>query len=169
MHDENPQNQDPITHEPGAHPVGAGVGAAGGAAAGAAIGAVAGPIGAAVGAVAGAVVGGLAGKDAAEVLNPTLSGFDLAGEETYWRGTYANRSGYVSGYTYDDDYGPAYRLGYEGRIRYAGAYEASQSALQAEWEQIKGQSRLSWEQAQVAVRDAWQRVDLALAEVGDNR
>src|SRR3954447_11610765 len=56
-------NRDPITGEPGAHPVGAGVGAAvGGAATGAAAGAVAGPVGAVVGAVAGGVVGGLAGK-----------------------------------------------------------------------------------------------------------
>jgi len=40
-------NLDPLTDEPGSHPVGTGVGAAGGALAGAAMGAVAGPIGAA--------------------------------------------------------------------------------------------------------------------------
>src|SRR5687768_9756464 len=66
-------NRDPITGEPGSHPVGTGVGAvAGGAATGAAIGtAGAGPVGTAVGAAAGAIVGGLAGHGAAEGLNPT--------------------------------------------------------------------------------------------------
>src|SRR5690606_6067987 len=60
MSDFNDANRDPLTNEPGAHPVGTGVGAAmGGAAAGAAAGAFGGPVGAAVGGVAGAVVGGL--------------------------------------------------------------------------------------------------------------
>jgi uncharacterized protein (TIGR02271 family) len=67
-------NRDPITCEPGAHPVGTGVGSAAGGAAGAAIGAMAGPVGAGVGAVAGAVAGGLAGKGAAEGANPTSLG-----------------------------------------------------------------------------------------------
>ena len=65
-------NRDPITGEPGAHPVGTGVGAAaGGVAAGAAVGSVAGPIGTAVGAAVGAVAGGLAGKGVAEKIDPT--------------------------------------------------------------------------------------------------
>ena len=62
-------NEDPITGEPGSHPVGTGLGAAGGAAAGAALGtAVGGPIGTVVGGIIGAVTGGLAGKDVAENL-----------------------------------------------------------------------------------------------------
>ena len=66
MSDYRDANRDPITNEPGAHPVGTGVGAAlGGAAAGAAAGAFGGPVGAVVGGVAGAVAGGLAGKAAA--------------------------------------------------------------------------------------------------------
>jgi hypothetical protein len=56
---------DPITGEPGAHPVGVGVGALGAGAAGAVIGAVLGPIGAAIGLAFGAVAGGLAGKEVA--------------------------------------------------------------------------------------------------------
>lgn len=56
---------DPITGEPGAHPVGVGVGALGAGAAGAVIGAVLGPIGAVIGAAFGAVAGGLAGKEVA--------------------------------------------------------------------------------------------------------
>src|SRR4051794_27931240 len=65
-------NADPISGEPGAHPVGAGVGAAAaGAAAGAAGGAMAGPAGVVVGAVIGGVAGGLAGKEVAESIDPT--------------------------------------------------------------------------------------------------
>lgn len=65
MSDRNDANRDPITNEPGAHPVGTGLGAAvGGAAAGAATGAFGGPVGAAIGGVVGAVAGGLAGKAA---------------------------------------------------------------------------------------------------------
>ena len=74
-------NRDPITCEPGAHPIGTGVGAAAGGAAGAAAGAAtgaamgtsAGPIGTGIGLVAGAVVGGLVGKGGGEAVNPTAS------------------------------------------------------------------------------------------------
>ncbi len=68
-------NRDPITGEPGSHPVGTGLGAAaGGAAAGAAVGTVAGPVGTGIGAAVGAVAGGLAGKAAGEHFNPTEAG-----------------------------------------------------------------------------------------------
>jgi uncharacterized protein (TIGR02271 family) len=69
---ENP-NRDPLTCEPGSHPVGTGAGALAGGAPGAAVGAVGGPIGSAVGAAAGAVAGGLGGHAAAEKFNPTHS------------------------------------------------------------------------------------------------
>ena len=103
-------NRDPISDEPGAHPVGTGVGAAGGAVAGAAAGSVGGPVGAVVGGVVGAVVGGLAGKAAAEAVNPTA-------EEAHWRENYTREPYYEQGRSFDD-YGPAYRLGLTGRTRY---------------------------------------------------
>ena len=56
---------DPITGEPGAHPVGVGVGALSAGVAGAAIGAIGGPIGVLVGAAIGAIAGGLAGHEVA--------------------------------------------------------------------------------------------------------
>src|SRR6476646_5669144 len=99
-------NADPITGEPGAHPVGAGVGAAvGGAIAGAAAGMAAGPIGTVAGAVVGGVAGGLAGKGIAEQVDPTV-------EEHYWRNEYANRDYHdpMIGY---DEVGPAYKYGWE--------------------------------------------------------
>jgi len=64
-------NRDPITGEPGAHPVGTAAGATAMGAAGAVVGSAAGPIGTGVGAAAGAVVGGLAGSAASEHFDPT--------------------------------------------------------------------------------------------------
>jgi uncharacterized protein (TIGR02271 family) len=75
-HDElerNPaRNPDPITGEPGSHPVGTGVGTAAGAAAGGAAGAaVGGPVGAGIGIVAGGIAGAVTGKASAESVYPT--------------------------------------------------------------------------------------------------
>ncbi|WP_143325922.1 hypothetical protein [Vandammella animalimorsus] len=139
-------NPDPITGEPGAHPVGTGVGAAGGAAAGAAIGTmVAGPVGTLVGGVIGAVSGGLAGKGAAEAVNPTV--VDPTAEDAYWRGNFTNAPGYSADYSYDD-YGPAYQLGYDSYGRYHGrSYDEVEAELAREWQNVKQNSRLSWEQA----------------------
>lgn len=74
-------NRDPITKQPGSHPIGTGLGAAAGGgagmaaggAAGAAVGGAAGPIGAAAGAAVGAVAGGLGGHAVAEHFDPTGS------------------------------------------------------------------------------------------------
>ncbi|MES2972828.1 MAG: PA2169 family four-helix-bundle protein [Pseudomonadota bacterium] len=145
-------NRDPITDEPGAHPIGTGLGAAaGGAAAGAAAGALAGPAGALVGAVAGAVVGGLGGKAAAEAVNPTA-------EEAYWRDTYQKESYYTPGRSYDD-YGPAYRLGWGSRGSYDGEFDAVEPSLAADWELRRDGSSLSWPEARPATRAAWNRID----------
>src|SRR5205085_5300020 len=122
-------NQDPITGEPGAHPVGTGVGAAGGAVAGAAAGAIGGPAGAAVGGVVGAVVGGLAGKAAGEAVNPTA-------EEAFWRDNYSKEPYYESGRPFDD-YAPAYRLGLSGRERDE-QWTAVEPRLASEWESNRG-------------------------------
>ena len=163
------ENLDPITKEPGAHPVGTGIGAAaGGAVGGAALGAAAaavqgavagtavgGPIGtaigAAVGVVAGAVGGGLAGKSIAESIDPTA-------EEAYWRQNYQSRPYFEQGSSYED-YGPAYRYGWESRGRYADrAYSDVEADMQRDWDRSRGSSKLSWERAKHAARDAWDRV-----------
>jgi hypothetical protein len=134
------ENRDPITGAPGAHPVGTGVGAAaGGVAAGAAVGSVAGPEGTMIGAAAGAIA-----------------------EEAYWRENYERQPYYESGMTYDD-YGPAYRLGYESRARYAGGrFEDVENDLATDYQARRGRSRLSWERAKQAARAAWDRVERAL-------
>jgi hypothetical protein len=157
-------NRDPISGEPGAHPVGTGIGtAAGGAAAGAAGGAVAGPVGAVVGAVAGGIVGGLAGKSIAESIDPTA-------EDAYWRDNYASRPYYDSSHTYDD-YAPAYRHGWESRARYTDkTFEDVEPDLRRDWDSVKADSRLSWDRARHATRDAWDRIENTVSgRHADNR
>jgi hypothetical protein len=151
-------NPDPITGEPGAHPVGAGLGAAvGGAATGLAAGAVAGPIGAGVGAVAGGIIGGLAGKGIAEQIDPTA-------EEEYWRNEYANREYYDRDVDYEE-VGPAYRYGWESRARHHDrSWDQAERDLEREWETNRGQSSLDWQRARPATRDAWERIDMMVVE-----
>ena len=148
---------DPITGEPGAHPVGTGVGALGAGAAGAAIGgAIGGPVGAPVGAVIGTIVGavggGLAGKGIAESINPSE-------EADYWQTNYRNTSYFQNDYEYSD-YEPAYKTGYEGFRQHAATgrrFDEMEPDLQRDYEQTKGGSRLEWEKAKSATRDAWDR------------
>lgn len=149
-------NRDPLTGTPGAHPVGTGLGAAaGGMAAGAAVGTVAGPLGTIAGAAAGAVIGGLAGKAIGEAIDPTV-------EDAYWRKTYSKESYYQTGLSYDD-YAPAYRIGYQGRAKYAGRkFDDVERDLETGYNSAKGVSKLDWEKAKHASRAAWDRVERAI-------
>jgi len=171
--DENERNRDtnpdPITGEPGSHPVGTGIGAAGGGAAGAAAGtAIGGPIGAAVGAVIGAVAGGLAGKGVGEAIDPTA-------EDAYWRENHPSQA-FARDRSYDD-YAPAYRAGYEGyskHYREGVRYEDVEPELRRDYEtniiggtstiapsateSIGSRARLGWEEAKDATKAAWNRV-----------
>jgi hypothetical protein len=146
-------NPDPITGQPGAHPVGTGVGAAAaGAMAGAAGGAMAGPVGAVVGAVIGGVAGGLAGKGVAESIDPTVEG-------AFWRENYANRP-YHDRATPYDEYAPAYQYGWESRAKNADrSFDDTEPELRRDWESVKGRSRLGWDKAKLATRDAWDRIE----------
>lgn len=149
--EERDLNRDPITDEPGAHPVGTGIGATGGAVAGATIGAFGGPVGVAVGGVVGAVVGGLAGKAAGEAVNPTA-------EEAYWRDNYTREPYYQIGRSFDE-YSPAYMLGVSGRTRYQDDWDVAEPRLASEWESSRGGSSLSWHEARPASMAAWNRVE----------
>jgi hypothetical protein len=144
-------HRDPLTGEPGAHPVGVGIGAAAaGAAIGAAVATVAGPIGTAVGAAVGAVAGGLVGKDVAELVDPTV-------ESAWWRENYVTRDDVVPG-THYEDYGPAYVYGVEVFVRDpARSFDDIEDDLAAGWHQARGDSRLAWTDARAAARDAWER------------
>jgi len=150
--DDRDLNRDPITDEPGAHPVGTGIGATGGAVAGAAAGTIAGPVGTMVGGVIGAVVGGLAGKAAAEAVNPTA-------EEAHWRERYTQEPYYEQGRSFDD-YGPAYMHGVNGRLKHQSDWDTAEPHLASEWDTARSSSGLDWERARPASRAAWDRVDL---------
>jgi len=152
-HDSNP---DPITGEPGAHPIGVAGGASGGALAGAAIGAVGGPVGAAVGGAIGAVAGGLAGKAAGEAVNPTE-------EDAYWREHHTSRPYFKTGRTYDD-YRPAYAYGWESASRYHGRkFEDVESDLSRGWDKARGATRAEWNDMKAATRDAFERAQTRMS------
>lgn len=143
---------DPISHEPGAHPVGTGLGAVvGGAATGFAGGVLAGPIGAVVGLIAGAIAGGIGGKVAAEALDPTE-------EETFWQQIYEYEPYYIAGKSYAD-YAPAYGLGYHGRAAHHGQWVDIEPELASQWDVVSEGSTLNWLEARSAAMAAWQRLD----------
>jgi hypothetical protein len=147
-------NRDPLTGEPGSHPVATGVGAAGAAAAGAAVGAVVGgPVGAVVGGAVGAMAGGAAGHAAGEAIDPTL-------ESEYWKKNFRDRPYYQGDRTFDD-YEPAYRYGWESATQsdYTGRrFDEVESDLERGWDKTKGTSRHAWQEVREATRDAWDRV-----------
>jgi hypothetical protein len=150
-HDKS-RNPDPITGEPGSHPVGTGIGAAaGGAAAGAATGSFAGPVGTAVGAAVGAVVGGLAGKGIAEKIDPTR-------EDAYWRENHVRQT-WAKNRPYDD-FAPAYRVGYQGYAQYGTTgktFAETEADLRRDYE--KQQAKLAWADARPATEAAWRKFD----------
>ncbi len=151
---ENPRkNADPITGEPGAHPVGTGVGAAGGAVAGAALGAaIGGPIGAAVGTVVGGVAAAYGAHGVAEAMNPTTE------EEKYWREHHAKQP-YAEKERPYEDYAVAYRTGYEGFHKYPGkAYEEIETDLALDYQRNQPGAALPWDHARHAVHAAWAKL-----------
>ena len=99
------------------------------------------------------VMDGVVGADMVEIADPA------AREQGYWREHFATRPGYVSGYTYEDDYAAAYRIGYEGRNFYKTTFEDNEDDLKADWERLKGASRLTWEQAKTAMQEAWAHIE----------
>lgn len=151
-HEIHDASSDPVTGEPGAHPVGTGVGAAAGGTVGAVIGgAVGGPVGAMVGAAVGGIAGGLAGKGISESVNPTE-------EDAFWRDHYSTRP-YVSGRKYED-LQPAYRYGWEARTRYENRdWNDVEGDLERGWNERYGSTGLGWNDARHATRDAWSRVE----------
>jgi hypothetical protein len=176
-------HEDPLTGEPGAHPVGTGVGATLGGAALGLVGATAGPVGAVVGVTVGAILGGLSGKGFAEGLDPTA-------EEAYWREQHRHQP-YAGEEDYDV-YARGYRTGFHGyrpgqtfeereadlRLEYEGgpqkpqaesdepaAVKAAEEAQRAEtMEETKRTQPLEWERAREASRAAYEKIRRAEAE-----
>jgi hypothetical protein len=145
-------NADPLTGEPGSHIATTTVGAGTGAVVGGLIGAVGGPLGAIAGAAVGTIVGAELGHKTGEAIEPTV-------EAAYWREVVIQRPYYISTYDFERDYYPAYRLGYEARIKHPNdSFSQHEETLRTKWEYTKAESRLSWEHAKQAARDAWERI-----------
>jgi hypothetical protein len=81
---------------------------------------------------------------------------DFIAEDTYWQAAYSSERYYRPALDYED-YAPAYCVGFIGFMQYGGSFEDAQVSLWANWERIKGDSRLSREQAHEAIRAAWNR------------
>lgn len=157
---EETANPDPITGEPGAHPVATGIGAAAAGAVATAIGATIGPIGALLGAVIGSIVGGLVGKGAAETTNPTLLQSSLSSGVRRQVST-ASQAAEPSGRR-DRSYAAyqlAYQVGYEqyARTDQPTSYHEAEPELRREYERRNDGSYLPWEEVHYVVRDAWER------------
>ena len=146
------ENRDPITGEPGSHPVGTGLGTTGGAAAGAAIGAaIGGPAGAVAGAAVGGVAGALGGRGVAEAVNPTI-------EEQYWRENHPSQPYATEEFGYEH-YEPAYRLGYEAVGKFPGKkFEEIEDEIALEYAKSRPESALPWDQVRPATKAAWDKV-----------
>ena len=88
---------------------------------------------------------------------------DRTENDSYWRENHASKPYFKSGHTYDDDYAPAYRYGYDSASTHAGRkFDEVENDLQHGWEQTKGKSKLAWSDAKHAVKDSWHRVERAL-------
>ena len=152
MSRKTPRILDPTAETPDSHPVGTVVGVSGGAVAGAAIGSTVGPLGTVAGAAIGAAAGAIAGKAAARVVNPDE-------QDRYWRDAHRRAPYYDSSRSYEDDYAPAYRLGYGERAAGEASFEDAEERLRDEWERTRGSSRLDWNDARLAALDAWDRAN----------
>jgi hypothetical protein len=91
--------------------------------------------------------------DRTAVLGPV----DARREDAYWQRAFWLERYYRQGLDYED-YAPAYCVGYIGYAQYGGAYDDAEKSLCANWERIKGDSRLSLDGARLAMRAAWNRM-----------
>ena len=80
-------------------------------------------------------------------------------EEAYWRAQYMREPYFERGYSFEDYY-PAYRTGWEGRIRYHGrTFEDAERELARDYQRNRGNSLLDWRRNRHAARAAWERLD----------
>lgn len=81
---------------------------------------------------------------------------DYVIEDSYWQRVFRSE-GYYSPQLDYEDYAPAYCVGAIGCAQYGGSFEDAEKSLWANWERIKGDSRLPLEYARLAMRAAWER------------
>lgn len=83
---------------------------------------------------------------------------DPAVEDAYWQSVFWGESYYRADCSWDD-YAPAYCVGYIGFAQYGGCFDDAEKSLCANWERIKGDSRLTMEEALLAIRAAWDHAE----------
>jgi hypothetical protein len=81
---------------------------------------------------------------------------DAREHDAHWKTAYWRERYYHPDYDYED-YAPAYCVGYIGHAQYGGDYDDAEKSLCANWERIKGASRLTLAEARQAMRAAWDR------------
>jgi hypothetical protein len=81
---------------------------------------------------------------------------DYVTEDSYWQRAF-RAEGYYSPQLDYEDYAPAYCVGSIGCIQYGGSFDEAEKSLWANWERIKGDSRLPLEHARLAMQAAWNR------------
>ena len=162
LHDKDPEktldlppygsrNADPITNNPGSHPIETGLGAiVGGAASGVAIGMVAGPLGAAIGAAVGAVAGGYAGKGVGELIDPTT--------QDNWLREHLDEQELSPAGADMPWYRAAYRFGVQAAYRHPNlSFEQAEPNLKGEWATSGVDSDKTWEEARGTVKAGFER------------
>lgn len=92
------------------------------------------------------------GTKAAEAVSP-------AAEEQYWRETFVREAFYEQGRSWGY-YAPAFRAGWEGRVRHDGrSFEDAEPALIAGYNVSKSDRYPDWQAVRSAAKAAWDRVD----------
>ncbi|KFL37235.1 hypothetical protein [Arenimonas donghaensis] len=100
--------------------------------------------------------------------DPQAVPVDASEQERYWRGQYEREPYFEKDYGYDD-YGPAYKVGWDARARAGNrSFEDAEADMRRSWEETKGKSRLAWEKAKGAAKAAWNRVERAMPGDADN-
>ena len=83
---------------------------------------------------------------------------DARRQDSHWSHAFRDEPYFRAGRDYED-YAPAYCVGYVGYAQYGGRFEDAERSLWANWERIRGTSRLSQDEALLAFRAAWNRVE----------
>jgi hypothetical protein len=88
---------------------------------------------------------------------PRVHWHEVRDEDAYWQRAFWQERYYRWDREYED-YAPAYCVGYAGCAQYGGEFAHAQASLCANWERIRGDSRLSLAEAMPAIRAAWDRM-----------
>lgn len=135
------RSRDPITGEPGFHPIATVAGGTSGAMTGAAIGVIGGPVGIVLGAAAGGLIGGLAGDALVELLSPSAV-------DEYWQAEFERRTG-ISAQSYEQVKNEVY-FGTQERLRY-GKYAPP-------WNEVEPELAKSWRVSPLCTGEEWGQV-----------